>query len=212
MMPFAQFEQQALAIPYQYKHPRFLYGLIRWLRPTSVVEVGTHIGASAVWMARALQENGDGGVLTCIDSFCWRDQPTQQQQWKENVARCGFTFATKYGLSSSSGDLITLLVGRSQEVEWPARVDFAYIDGSHSRRASQQDLDKALGHGATCICMNDIATCMGVRKVAYEFRWAKGDSEWGFIQVPFDAGLLVALKNQPLPEPIQGDDDPWDKP
>ena len=199
MMAFDQFERQAGMIPYQYRHPRFLYSLIRWLQPLSVVEVGTHLGMSAVWMARALQENGGGGILTCIDSFCWRDQPTQEQQWHANILACGVDRSVR------------LVKGRSQEVEWPARVDFAYIDGSHSRRASQQDLDKALGHGATCICMNDISTCMGVRKTANEFRWAKEDS-WGFIQVPFDAGLLVAIKNEPLPEPIQGDEDPWDMP
>lgn len=196
MIPFDVFRQQAGLIPYQYRHSEFLYGLIRWLRPTSVVEVGTHLGMSAVWMARALQENG-GGTLTCIDNFCWADQPDQKRSWFENTSRCGV------------GDFVRLVEGRSQEVEWPGRVDFAYIDGNHTSKVCRHDTEEARRRGAICVCLNDTATCAGVQKVADDMR--VGWRGWDFLEVPFDAGLLVALKREARPAPIQDDVDPWDK-
>lgn len=196
MMSFPQFESQASAIPYQYRHSRFLYSLIRWLGPTSVVEVGTHIGASAVWMARALQENGDGGRFYAIDNFCWREEQ-QESAWNANIDACGVR------------DTVTLIKGRSQEVEWPARVDFAYIDGNHTYEVCSDDTDKAISFGATCVCLNDTVTCEGAKKVGSELR----DLSLLFdvLEVNFDAGLLVALKREPKPPVQQGNFDIWDK-
>ena len=39
-------------IPYQYRHPRMLHALIRWLNIKTAIEIGTHIGYAACWMAR----------------------------------------------------------------------------------------------------------------------------------------------------------------
>jgi len=46
---------------------RALYYLIRALRPRSVLEVGTHIGASTLYIARALAGNGGGTVTTSLN-------------------------------------------------------------------------------------------------------------------------------------------------
>lgn len=45
----------------------YLYGLVRALRPAFVVEVGVRDGATSVWLAKALQDAGEGGLLTCVD-------------------------------------------------------------------------------------------------------------------------------------------------
>lgn len=37
------------------RHSQLLFGLVRWLQPQSVVEVGTWQGYTACWIARALQ-------------------------------------------------------------------------------------------------------------------------------------------------------------
>lgn len=198
MITLDQFEAAAGRIPYQYSHPRFLHDLIRWLRPTSVVEVGTHLGISAVWMARALQENGGGGRLYCIDNFCWREEPNQERDWFRHTSECAV------------GDVVSLLKGRSEEVAWPERVDFAYIDGNHSSQVCRHDTEKARRLGATCVCLNDTATCAGVQSVAEDMR--AGWRGWDFIEVNFDAGLLVAMKREPRLPPTQDDMDPWDKP
>ena len=43
---------------------RFLYSLVRMQRPTTLVELGTGHGVSALWMAHALQENETGHLWT----------------------------------------------------------------------------------------------------------------------------------------------------
>lgn len=212
MIPFDQFKAAADAIPYQYRHAPFLGALVKWLWPQIVVEVGTHLGMSAVWMARGLQENFTSpdtltrGELYCIDPFCWRDQPNQEADWNRNIDACGVR------------DVTRLLKGRSEEVEWPGRVDMAYIDGNHTSKVCWHDCMKAVELGATCLCLNDTSTCEGVQQVADQHLHSLGQAErggggWGIIEVPFDAGLLVAVKrSSPRPKPTQGDYDQWDKP
>lgn len=196
-MSFPQFEAQAAAIPYQYKVPRFLYALIRWLSPIHVVEVGTHLGMSAVWMARALQENGDGGRLTCIDPFCWREE-AQEASWNANIDACGVR------------DTVTLIKGRSQEVEWPARVDFAYIDGNHTYEVCKHDIQRAVDLGATCVAIHDTVSWEGSRRCADELR---SRTVWDILENNAECGLLIAKKREPKP-PCEGRDvgEKWDKP
>ena len=47
---------------------RALYTFVRALKPASVLEVGTHIGASTLQIAQALKTNG-GGHLTTVDIY-----------------------------------------------------------------------------------------------------------------------------------------------
>lgn len=46
----------------------FLYALIRAIKPKVVVEIGTHRGLTALYMAAALHENGEG-ILHTTDPF-----------------------------------------------------------------------------------------------------------------------------------------------
>lgn len=202
MMPFAQFEAAAAKINYYYRIPgTILYGLVKWLRPTSVVEVGTHVGMSAVWMARALQENGGESRLYCIDSFCWTEHD-QLNQWQKNVAECGVA------------SYIQLLRGRSQEVEWPARIDMAYIDGNHTYPVVRHDVHKAMERGATLICMHDTVQCEGSRKYAETFRGTHGGpaGDWDVLEENSECGLMICKKRQPKPPcTVLDTDEKWDK-
>jgi len=45
-----------------------LYALVKMQKPRTVVELGTGDGASTVWIARALQENSDGGHIMTADN------------------------------------------------------------------------------------------------------------------------------------------------
>ena len=45
---------------------QFLYTLMRALRPARVLELGTHMGGSAIHIAQALADN-EHGHLTCVD-------------------------------------------------------------------------------------------------------------------------------------------------
>jgi predicted O-methyltransferase YrrM len=49
----------------------FLYALVKMHAPINVLELGTGLGASALWVARALQENGVGKIFTVDDGRHW---------------------------------------------------------------------------------------------------------------------------------------------
>lgn len=196
-MTLTPFEQSANGIPYQYPHPKILHGLVRWLRPAVVVEVGSHLGMTAVWIARALQEN-NSGRLYCIDPFCWVRE-TQQEQWEENLQRCGVR------------DWVTLIKGRSQEVTWPDAVNLAYIDGNHTYPVCKHDVMKAREQGATCIVMHDTVSWEGSRRYSEEMRATWKD--WDFIEEVSEGGLMIA-KRRDVKGPCEGVDigEFWDKP
>ncbi len=191
------FEETVEAIPYQYPHPKILHGLIRWLVPAVVVEVGTHIGMSACWMARALQQNNTGH-LYCIDSFCWVNE-TQEEQWNRNLTECGVR------------DWVTHIRGRSEEVAWPEHVDFVYVDGNHTYPVCKHDGEKARELGARVVCFHDSVSWEGSRKYTEEIRrtW-KG---WDFLEEVSEGGLLIAKRRDPKGL-CEGVDigECWDKP
>lgn len=49
----------------------FLYGLIRGINPSVVVETGTHRGKTSLYMAQALYDNEGDGHLHTADPFDW---------------------------------------------------------------------------------------------------------------------------------------------
>lgn len=201
MLSHDEFAAIAGKINYQYRHPHFLYALVKWLRPKTIVEVGTHIGMSAVWMARGCQENGEGH-LYCIDSFCWTWE-NQEQQWKANVTACQVE------------STITLLSGRSQEVDWPKQIDMAYIDGNHTYDVCKHDCEKAMEAGASCLVLNDASSSIGVYQVSSELKIYSKQRKFNFIEAYFDCGLLVMLKKPHMSEgeiaTLHGNFDEWDK-
>jgi hypothetical protein len=50
-----------------------LYTMVRREQPLNVVELGTGLGVSALWMAQALKENGQGRITTFDDGSHWQD-------------------------------------------------------------------------------------------------------------------------------------------
>jgi len=179
MIQLHPFEESAGSIPYQYRHSRFIGALVMWLQPETVIEVGTHVGATAVWIARAFQLLGKGR-LYCIDPFCWTDED-QEEQWEANMAQCGVR------------DWATLIKGRSQEVKWPERVDFAYIDGNHTYEVCKHDVEKAVALGATLIAIHDTVSWEGSRRFSEEMRTWDG---WDFLEENRECGLLIAKKRE----------------
>jgi predicted O-methyltransferase YrrM len=92
---------------------RLLYMLVRASRPTNVVEFGMSLGISAIHLASAVRDNGDGHVVT-----------TELNAKKVEMATANFADA---GLD----DLITVLHGDALEtlasVDGP--VQFVLLDG-----------------------------------------------------------------------------------
>ena len=189
MIPFEKFCEIAAKIPYQYRHPIILYGLIRWLRPITVVEVGTHLGMSAVWMGRAIQENGVGN-LYCIDPFVLTEHD-QENQWNRNIDACGLR------------DHVHLIKGKSQDVEWPAHADMVYVDGLHTFEMCAFDTEKAARIGAEVIAVHDTVSREGSRKYADLMRSSPHWRGWDFIEENCDDGLLIT-KRRRSKGPVKG--------
>jgi predicted O-methyltransferase YrrM len=175
-----------------------LHALIRWLQIKSAIEIGTHIGMTACWMGQAMKENGDGH-LYCIDPFCWTNE-NQEEQWNTNIDKCGVR------------DYVTLIKGRSQEVEWP-KAELVFVDGNHTYPVAKYDAEKARDRGAICIVLHDTVAWEGSRKHADEIRTDPSWSEWDKMEANFDCGLMVLLKRESK-GPSDGEDigEKWDLP
>lgn len=178
MQNFDLFKQNALTITSLKtgRHNHILYGLIKWLRPKVVVEIGPYKGGSSVWLARALQENEEG-FLYCIDDFS-RNGASRDLLY-ENLLSC------------SVEEQVLILEGKSQEVNWPHKVDFAFIDGDHSYQAVAYDAKKSQDLGAYCLAFHDTVTLEGPRQFCEDFK--KNNPSWENLSVPFDAGLVISL-------------------
>ncbi len=189
LLPFAEFEAQAERIVRAgtTRHAKLLYGLVRWLRPKRIVEVGTWHGYTAVWMARALQENG-AGELYCIDDFtlgCGGDMLDGGGVLgilQDHISRCFV------------GEVISILPGHSSQVPWPEGVDLAYIDGDHSEAGCQLDINRAIEAGAQCIVFHDTVSWWGPRRCVERYRRFAEETGFDLIEGGFDEGLAVLMR------------------
>lgn len=171
---------------WRYDTPKTLYGLVRTLRPAVCVEIGTYRGYAACYMARALQENGQG-VLYCVDNFSLTDHTPKYgdpiSHWSENLVAAGVR------------DFAKLIIGDSRVVPLPAQIDFAYIDGWHSYEVCKSDAERCIAAGAECVTFDDVLTTVGPRKYFHELRET---GEWDCILLQRDGGLGIAYRRKPL--------------
>lgn len=162
------------------RHAQALYGLIKWLKPASVIEVGACHGFTTCWIARAIQENnreaGSDVRLVVIDDYSL--QPNAYMAFWHNMGLC------------QVGDLIDVCTQNSRQAEWPDRIDFAYIDADHSLVGCKHDVDRAIERGAYCVALHDTATWWGPREYV-EKHMPEG---WTEISVGFDHGFTVMMK------------------
>lgn len=120
---------------------RAIYYLIMALKPQSVLEVGTHIGASTLYIAAALKRLGRGGKVTTVDIIDVND--ATHGSWKKvGMPQSPAGFAAALGLS----DHIDFRVGPCQHFMRTAgqRFDLVFLDGDHSAKAVYEELSAAL--------------------------------------------------------------------
>jgi len=178
---------EAVFHDWNYPYPKLLYALIRTIKPETVVEVGTYRGYAAAYMARAVQENNFGRVY-CIDDFSLDDHRAKYGDpvlhWEGNLHKCGVLDWTK------------LLVGKSDSVEWPDKVDFAYIDGWHSYKAVYHDFNKCDNRGVNTIVFDDIISAVGPRQFVSELIEV---GDWNVLKIYEGNGLAICTRKRVSP-------------
>lgn len=122
-----------------------VHAIVRNIRPRIIVEVGTFCSVSTHWMASALHETGENGVIHAFDDFGpihkgpWRD--AEMLQGREEWVR---TRLNKAGLLDRvvlhPGDSSTQICAMHAELAAAGGVQFAFIDGDHSIDGAVKDL------------------------------------------------------------------------
>jgi predicted O-methyltransferase YrrM len=104
-----------------------LYALVIGLRPRRCLEIGTFKGGSALIIAAALDDSGDG-ILACVDP----NAQIKPEHWKEIAHR-----AILFQKPSPE-----ILPDASRAVG--GKFDFALIDGDHSTEGVVRDISGVL--------------------------------------------------------------------
>lgn len=115
---------------------RLLYQVARAMRATSLLEVGTHVGASTLVLALAANRNG--GHLTTVDIA---DVNADDAEWK----RRGCRFRPSDTLARAG---VVATFHRSDSVAWLAAdrgsYDLIFLDGLHEAQQLYRELPLAL--------------------------------------------------------------------
>jgi predicted O-methyltransferase YrrM len=119
---------------------RALHAIIARLRPRSILEVGTHIGASTITMAATLEVLGLEGHITTVDIL---DVNTETGPWREaGLSGCPRELLARAGASHR----VDFRVGSSQALldSTAADFDLIFLDGAHAAAAVYRELPLAL--------------------------------------------------------------------
>jgi predicted O-methyltransferase YrrM len=124
---------------------RAIYYLIRDLRPKSILEIGTHIGASTVHIVAALQNRVESQSppyrLTTVDIRDVND--IQSRPW----LRVGSTYSPRDMIARmGAADRVEFVTSSSLEFlsSSKERYEFIFLDGDHSARTVYQEVPAAL--------------------------------------------------------------------
>ncbi len=147
--------------------PQFtLYRLVRHLKPSRILEIGTQEGASAVAMAIAMAHNGTPVDITCIDPFlpCGDNYGDETfQAFSKNIGSTGLANGIRL-LKSFSGLALGLLKEHNEAF------DLILVDGSHKYEDVKSDftLSLPLIRGGGYIWLHDYIYYEPVRRACDE--------------------------------------------
>lgn len=122
-----------------------MHALVRNIRPRTVVETGAFVGVSTIWIAAALAENGDGGVVHTFDDF----SPIKSMPWCDAEmpdGRLEFVAEslTKAGVAervvAHQGHSAAALRDSAAALREAGGVQLAFLDADHGVRGVWHDL------------------------------------------------------------------------
>jgi predicted O-methyltransferase YrrM len=154
----------------------FLRAVVTTIKPKLVVETGTFMGISTLWIAEALKQNGFGRVVTC------EFDPMVFAKAKERFA------------SSAVSELIDARCQSSLELDVPGQIDLLFSDSDMPVREQEvrRFLPRMNPNGV--ILMHDASSHLKVVREA-----ALRLEQEGLISVvllPTPRGLVMAQKRQ----------------
>jgi len=145
--------------------------LVRQRKPRVVVECGTALGYSGLWIARELRAAGKGRLISIEIS------PRRAKQAAANFRKAGLE------------DLITIKVGDAREVvkQIDAPIDFVFIDcGSSNYYPCLKGLEKKLGGGTVIVADNAGISAGGMQDYLKHVRAKyQSSTEWFDIDLPW---------------------------
>ncbi|TWU16261.1 class I SAM-dependent methyltransferase [Allorhodopirellula heiligendammensis] len=139
-----------------------LYRLVCETKPQVIVEIGSYLGASSSFMARAAQKSSPGCRLYCVDTWQNDAMPEGQRD----------TFAEFSRHTESYQSLIRPLRQRSDTAarDFEGSIDLLFIDGDHEYAGVKLDWDSWLPHlrDQATVVMHDVGWAAGVQRVVDE--------------------------------------------
>jgi predicted O-methyltransferase YrrM len=157
--------------------------LVREAKPRKVLECGTAIGYSGLWIARELKASGKGGKLISVEI-----DPKRAEEARKNFRNAGLE------------KFVTVKVGDAREVvkEVDGPIDFAFIDCGYSNYLPiLKTIEDKLRPGATVVADNVGIGAGGLTGyMEYVRSKYKTRTEWFELELPWakrDAMEVTAI-------------------
>ena len=118
---------------------RALYYLTRWLKPINVLEIGTHVGASTLHIAAALQRQ-ELAQFTTVDI---NDVNGDKGWWK----RSGLPMSPKDAIAALDASVNFIKADSVEFLDSTSETyDLIFLDGNHSAERVRAEVPRALMH------------------------------------------------------------------
>ena len=154
----------------------FLRTLVTTLKPNLIVETGSFLGVSTLWMAEGLRSNGFGRIVSC------EFDPVVFAKAREKIAASGLS------------EWIDLRNGSSLEIEVPGTIDLLFSDSDLDIRGQEvrRFLPQISPNGL--ILMHDASSHQ--RKVRDAALRLEAEGLVAIILLPTPRGLVIAQKRE----------------
>ncbi len=153
---------------------QFLHSLVSLQKPNTILEIGSSVGYSSIWLASAAKKYG-GQIYTC------EILPEKIKLLRENI-------------NSSKLSNVHIIEGdaRNQLKKFSKEINFIFLDADKENYVEYWKLLQPLVKpGAILIADNAVDYAWLVKDF---LNVVKNDSTWESLILPFDNGLLIAVK------------------
>jgi predicted O-methyltransferase YrrM len=165
--------------------------LVRERKPKTVVECGTAIGYSGLWIARELKAQGAGAKLITVEI-----DPSRAREARDNFRRAGLD------------DVVEVRVADAREIasEIPGPIDFLFLDCDFENYdAVFRGLEPKLADGAVVVADNAGVAPNGMAPYLQHVRSRHSSrTEWFDLDLPWsrrDAMEITTIRRAPNAKP-----------